>query len=156
MNVLRYSSAAQRGFHKVHREIRSVQAERRKREQSGQARPQAAEPEKVMAVGSVLYNDPEPEPAPEPEREVTTDNRQLTTEAIGFVPQEAKEPEPACKFHPKAAGQPLPIFFTELMKIGSVPRSPEELAPNLAPRVSDPRHQAELDMLYAIKLPWEQ
>jgi hypothetical protein len=83
MNVLRYSTAAQRGFHQAHRELRAVQAERRKLEQSGQAQPQAAEKEKVMAVGSVLYNDfeapPAPEPAAEPDSELTTDNRQLTT-----------------------------------------------------------------------------
>jgi hypothetical protein len=89
--ISRYMSSAERGWHRAITQLRVTQNDRRKNQQSAEAQPQAAEPEKVMAVGSVLQNDFEAPSAPEPPSEPTTDHWPLTTE-IGSVLQNDPEP----------------------------------------------------------------
>src|ERR1017187_3697549 len=85
--ILRYMTTAERGWHRAITQLRTVQNDRRRNEQTNPAHPQPTEPEKVMAIGSVSQNDPEPEQlqpiadASHPvtrASELTTDNRQLT------------------------------------------------------------------------------
>ena len=71
--ILRYMTTAERGWHRAITQLRTVQNDRRKNEQTRQTpvpQPQPTEPAKVMAIGSVSQNGPEP---------LTTDHRPLTT-----------------------------------------------------------------------------
>jgi hypothetical protein len=58
--ILRYMVTAERGWHRAITQLRTVQNDRRKNEQTAPPQRQPTEPEKVMAIGSVSQNDPEP------------------------------------------------------------------------------------------------
>ena len=86
--ILRYMSSAERGWHRAITQLRTVQNDRRRNEQTNPAHPQPTEPEKVMAIGSVSQNDPAVELRPP----LAARHSPLTT-AVGSVSQEVAEPE---------------------------------------------------------------
>ena len=97
--LLRYTTAAERGWNRAQANLRTAQNDRRKREASNTQSAPAPQPQetgKVMAIGSVLQNDSEaqqdPGPALEATSALTTKHQPLTT-AIGSVLQ--NDPEPA-------------------------------------------------------------
>ena len=101
--ILRYMTTAERAWHRALTQLRIVQNDRRKNQQSVPPQPQPTEPEKVKAIGSVSQEATEPEepqpvavasqPATPVSESLTTNRQPLTTShEIGSVSQNAPEP----------------------------------------------------------------
>jgi hypothetical protein len=91
--ILRYMTTAERGWHRAITQLRTVQNDRRKNQQTVPSQPQPTEPEKVKAIGSVSQEAAEPDAKPAAASGLTTDHRPLiASQPIGSVSQNGPEP----------------------------------------------------------------